>query len=331
MVFLILLSGLPVPCHDGNLMTDFFISYTHADSAWAEWIAFELEDKGYSTVIQAWDFRPGSNFVLEMQRAAATAERTIQVLSPDYLQSKMAAAEWAAAFARDPEGLERRLIPVMVRTCEPKGLLPTIVQVRIMGLSEEAARAALLAGVHHTRAKPSERPIFPGSPANSTAPKAFPGPSAPNRSRSSVIPAVRRPWTDFERNKFLKEVVETIRQTFEQYLAQAKDEEPRLDGDLTLTAPFDFTAELYLDGTSKSRCRVWLSRDMGSDGIGFSEGRIDGNSYNEMLDPCDDEPLLRASMAAFYFHEVKDLDMDRLTADDAAKYLWHRFVKPLSY
>jgi hypothetical protein len=55
-------------------MKDFFISYTKADQAWAEWIAWKLEEAGYSTVIQAWDFRPGSNFVLEMQRAASTAK-----------------------------------------------------------------------------------------------------------------------------------------------------------------------------------------------------------------------------------------------------------------
>ena len=48
-------------------MKDFFISYTKTDKAWAEWIAWTLEAAGYSTVIQAWDFRPGSNFVLEMQ------------------------------------------------------------------------------------------------------------------------------------------------------------------------------------------------------------------------------------------------------------------------
>ncbi len=30
-------------------MTDFFISYTQADRAWAEWIAWTLEEKGYTT------------------------------------------------------------------------------------------------------------------------------------------------------------------------------------------------------------------------------------------------------------------------------------------
>ena len=52
---------------------DYFISYTSPDKAWAEWIGWVLEDTGATVILQAWDFVPGSNFVLEMQRAAATA------------------------------------------------------------------------------------------------------------------------------------------------------------------------------------------------------------------------------------------------------------------
>jgi TIR domain len=37
---------------------DFFVSYTAADQEWAEWIAWQLEEAGYRTVLQAWDFRP---------------------------------------------------------------------------------------------------------------------------------------------------------------------------------------------------------------------------------------------------------------------------------
>jgi hypothetical protein len=32
---------------------DFFVSYTSADRAWAEWIAWHLEAEGYQVVIQA--------------------------------------------------------------------------------------------------------------------------------------------------------------------------------------------------------------------------------------------------------------------------------------
>jgi hypothetical protein len=38
---------------EGTAMTDFFISYTHVDRPWAEWIAWQLEAAGDTTVIQA--------------------------------------------------------------------------------------------------------------------------------------------------------------------------------------------------------------------------------------------------------------------------------------
>jgi TIR domain len=37
----------------GDQQRDFFVSYTGADRAWAEWIAWQLEDAGYSIVLQA--------------------------------------------------------------------------------------------------------------------------------------------------------------------------------------------------------------------------------------------------------------------------------------
>jgi TIR domain len=52
-------------------MIDFFISYTSADEAWAEWIAWVLEAAGFSVTVQKWDFRPGSNFVLEVQLSSS--------------------------------------------------------------------------------------------------------------------------------------------------------------------------------------------------------------------------------------------------------------------
>src|SRR5512142_1809128 len=108
---------------------DFFISYNSADRVWAEWIAWQLEDAGYSTVIQAWDFRPGSNFVLDMQKAAAAAERTIAVLSPDYLKASFTQPEWTAAFAQDPTGAKHTLLPIRVRECDLTGLWSQIVYI----------------------------------------------------------------------------------------------------------------------------------------------------------------------------------------------------------
>jgi tetratricopeptide (TPR) repeat protein len=143
---------------------NFFISYTRADRSWAAWIAWHLQEAGYTTVFQDWDFRPGSNFVLDMQSAAADAERTIAVLSPDYLTSPFAQSEWATAFARDPTGAKRLLVPVRVRECDPQGLLPQIVYIDILGLPETAAKEALLAGVVRGRVDPKTKPDFPVTP-----------------------------------------------------------------------------------------------------------------------------------------------------------------------
>jgi hypothetical protein len=104
-------------------VTDFFISYTRADRAWAEWIAWQLEEAGYTTVLDVWDFRPGNNFVLVMQQAVAQATCTLAVLSPDYLTALYTQPEWAAALAQDPTGTKSTLVPVRVCACELPGML----------------------------------------------------------------------------------------------------------------------------------------------------------------------------------------------------------------
>jgi tetratricopeptide (TPR) repeat protein len=142
-------------------MKDFFVSYNGKDRAWAEWIAWELEEAGYSVVIQAWDFRPSGNFVLEMQKASSEAERTIAVLSPNYLGALFTQPEWAAAFAQDPTGEKGILVPVRVLPCELQGLWKPIIYIDLVKKNEEEARKLLLAGVKQERAKPTEKPKFP--------------------------------------------------------------------------------------------------------------------------------------------------------------------------
>src|SRR6266487_1798327 len=156
---------------------DFFISYTGKDSQWAQWIAFELEATGYHTLIQAWDIRPGSNFVAEMDEAAKHAERTILVLSEAYLESDYAFAEWAAAFRRDPRGKQGKVLPVRIQRCTVEGLLGPIGYIDLVDLDEQKAREQLLAGVKRERAKPTSVP-FPTAPAPSgplVERPAFPG------------------------------------------------------------------------------------------------------------------------------------------------------------
>jgi hypothetical protein len=142
-------------------VADFLISYTSPDRAWAEWVAYVLEEAGFAVVVDTWDFPAGSNFVLEMQRAASESSQTIAIVSPDYLNSRFGAAEWAAAFAGDPEGLKRRLLPIRVRKCELTGIWKAIIYIDLVDLDHESALQRLLDRVHGKRAKPAQRPVFP--------------------------------------------------------------------------------------------------------------------------------------------------------------------------
>jgi hypothetical protein len=192
-------------------VTDFFISYTHVDRSWAEWIAWQLEAAGYTIVIQVWDFHAGDNFVLAMQRAVAASERTIAVLSPAYLQSGFTAAEWAAAFARDPTGTQGLLLPVRIHDCELRGLLPPIVYIDLVGLDVEAARETLLAGVRRQRAKPTREPGFPGpSPRPVTVPPLFPGAIPPALQTSQI--QITTGDDQFRRNR--RQMLEKVRHTW---------------------------------------------------------------------------------------------------------------------
>lgn len=150
-----------MPLTDGE-QRDFFISYTSADVEWAEWIASELEPE-WTTVLQAWDFDAGNNFVLEMQRAAHMADKTIVVLSQAFLDADFTQPEWAAAFASDPTGIGRKLIPVRVAECEPEGMLKAVVYIDLVGLDAKAAAQKLIGSLQPGRKKPLTPPPFPGS------------------------------------------------------------------------------------------------------------------------------------------------------------------------
>jgi len=157
-------------------MKDFFVSFNSADRAWADWIAWMLEEAGYQVVYQPWDFRAGGNFVLEMQKAASETRKTVVVLTDNYLQADYTQPEWAAAFVQDPRGDHRTLIPVRVAPCSPTGLLKPLIYADLVGLPAEAAKAAVLTAVSDDRPKPAQPPAFPGTAADPASPApAYPG------------------------------------------------------------------------------------------------------------------------------------------------------------
>ena len=106
-----------------------------------------------------------------MQRAFASTERTIVIISPDYLSSSYRLSEWSATFTQDPAGALRHFILIQVEETKIPGSLQQITSIDLVGLTEPAARGALI-DVVRQRLKPTHVPMFPGpKPEDSPTPR----------------------------------------------------------------------------------------------------------------------------------------------------------------
>jgi hypothetical protein len=148
-------------------IVDFFITYNGNDENWAEWIAATLEGEGYTSVLQAWDFRPGTDFMAGMDNALATCRHTLGVLSPDYLSSVFTRAEWTAAYRQALLGKPRGFIPVRVAACDIAPLLGPLAYIDLVGdpvpIDEPEARRRLLDGVADRVSRTPKNPGYPGA------------------------------------------------------------------------------------------------------------------------------------------------------------------------
>jgi hypothetical protein len=147
---------------EAEYVQDFFITYNRKDEHWATWIAATLEGSGWTTTIQAWDFRPGDNFMATMDHALATCRHTLGVLSPSYLTSVFAQAEWTAAYRQMLLGKHRGFIPVQVAECDLNPLLGPLAYIDLAGTEEVEARRRLLEGVADRVTREPTNPLFPG-------------------------------------------------------------------------------------------------------------------------------------------------------------------------
>lgn len=113
---------------------DFFISYTKADKAEAEWIADTLTNNGFSVYIQARDIMPGDVFVKRMEDFLENSRSFIAVWSKNYSKSEFAMWEFHAAFVAQRQRRIKLFLPVCVDDSSLPLLYAALVHVNLMGL-----------------------------------------------------------------------------------------------------------------------------------------------------------------------------------------------------
>lgn len=169
------------------------LSYHECDIDWARWMAATLENQGLQVSFRARDISPGHNVVLRLQEVLENASRVIAILSPQYTRDTTVAAEWAAAFARDPDGRLRYLIPVRIVDFALEGLFASLSPIDLFDLDEATATERLTHGLAARPAASSTLPSFPGQ-----GQAGFPGtlPSVWN------VPFLRNPYFTGRESEF---------------------------------------------------------------------------------------------------------------------------------
>ena len=156
---------------------DFFISYRNVepDNHWAQWIAWVLEEEGFSVTIYEWDFGPGTQFISKINDALQEAGQVIVVLSQRYLESEYTKLEWTVAYREAVEGIKKPLILFRIEDVIVEGLLGSLSMVDLFNESDDKARELVIDAVRDERRKEVvefpkishravvEKPRFPGT------------------------------------------------------------------------------------------------------------------------------------------------------------------------
>ena len=149
----------------GGDKVDFFVSHAGADRAWAEWVAWQLTEAGYTVELDVWDWAAGRNFVTAISDALDRCDRVVSLFSAAYFdRSRYTTEEWTTAALHVPDAGEHRLVPVRVEEV-PADQVPAVLRALVFrdlfGVAEEQAQRVLLEAVAGPR-RPDRKPVFPG-------------------------------------------------------------------------------------------------------------------------------------------------------------------------
>jgi len=145
--------------------SDFFVSHAGADRPWAEWVAWQLTEAGYTVELDVWDWATGQNFMMLISDALDRCDRVVALFSAAYFdRSRYTREEWTTAALHVPGSGDNHLVPVRVEEVSaedmPAVLRPLLYR-DLFGVDEERARQILLEAVAGPQ-RPDGKPVFPG-------------------------------------------------------------------------------------------------------------------------------------------------------------------------
>ena len=99
-------------------MNRVFLSYSHKDEDFVKKLYRRLTRDGVTCFFDKESIAWGTNWVIALEKGIDVCEVIILVLSPDFCQSEWARLERTSSIADDPEGVKRKLRPLLLEPCD---------------------------------------------------------------------------------------------------------------------------------------------------------------------------------------------------------------------
>ncbi len=112
---------------------DVFISYSHNDETWVvNTLLPALENSGSKVCIDFRDFDAGKPSIVNMEDAVDESRHTLLVLTPNWTGSEWTDFEAILTQTDDPAGRRQKLVPIMLKKCEPPKRVKSLTYVDFM-------------------------------------------------------------------------------------------------------------------------------------------------------------------------------------------------------
>lgn len=151
------------------------------------------------------------------------------------------------------------------------------------------------------------------------------------------IPKIKRTITDLEKNEFLKNTYEIIKEYFDNGLKKLEVQNTHCKTNLKDISDHKFISEIYVEGKLKVKCKIWIGdSSFNNRSINYLESSSSFNVDND--NTLNDSATLEDNGIEMYYHILMGgmytevgIDKEKVSPKDVSKYFWLKFINYLKY
>lgn len=121
---------------------DVFVSHNRQQKPWVRSLVSQCRRRGLRVFFDEDDIEPGEDIVTGIERGLQGSKHIVVIISPDAMSSRWVALETALSVYLDPDGAERKVIPVLLENTPLDTIRVAIQRLNMVNLTESSTRRA---------------------------------------------------------------------------------------------------------------------------------------------------------------------------------------------